>query len=74
MDNYFTSFCLLTYVGVNNIRVTGAFNKKKVTQMYYYKGQRAAKKERNHFEQRTSSKKAVKIFYLSFIYEYTKHA
>ena len=29
MDNYFTSFCLLTYVGVNNIRVTGAFNKKK---------------------------------------------
>ena len=30
MDNYFTSFCLLTYVGVNNIRVTGAFNKKKL--------------------------------------------
>ena len=42
--------------------------------MYYYKGQKAAKKERDHFEQRTSSKKAVKILYLPFIYEYAKHA
>ena len=42
--------------------------------MYYYKGQRAGKKERDHYEQRTSSKKAVKILYLAFIYEYTKHA
>ena len=23
MDNYFTSFCLLTHIGVNNIRVRG---------------------------------------------------
>ena len=26
MDNYFTSFCLLTYLGVNNIQATGVLN------------------------------------------------
>ena len=53
MDNYFTSFRPLTHLGVNNSRVTRA------AQMHYHWGQTAAKKERNHFEQRTSSKKAV---------------
>ena len=28
MDNYFTSFRLLTHVGVNNIREAGVLNKK----------------------------------------------
>ena len=30
MDKYFTSFCLLTHVGVNNIRARGALNKKRL--------------------------------------------
>ena len=30
MDNYFTSFSLLTHVGVNNIRETGVLNKKRL--------------------------------------------
>ena len=30
MDNYFRSFCLLTHVGFNDIRTTGALNKKRL--------------------------------------------
>ena len=30
MDNYFRSFCLLTYVGFNNIRATGMFSKNRL--------------------------------------------
>ena len=30
MDNYFTSFRLLTHLGVNNIRATGVLNKKRL--------------------------------------------
>ena len=28
MDNYFTTFCLLSHLGVNNIRATDVLNKK----------------------------------------------
>ena len=28
IDNYFTTFCLLSHLGVNNIRATGVLNKK----------------------------------------------
>ena len=30
MDNYLTSFCLLTHFGVNNIRATGVLNQNKL--------------------------------------------
>ena len=30
MDNYFTSFCLLTHLGVNNIRAREVFNKNRL--------------------------------------------
>ena len=30
MDNYFRSFCLLTYIGFNNIRATGMFSKNRL--------------------------------------------
>ena len=30
IDNYFTSFSLLTHRGVNNIRATGVLNKKRL--------------------------------------------
>ena len=59
MDNNFTSFSLFTLLGVNNIQATCVLNKKPVTQMRYHWGQAATKKERDHFEQHTSSKKAV---------------
>ena len=59
MDNYFTSFCLLTHVGVNNIRATGAVNKQRLRNCTNTGDKQLQKKERGHFEQRTSSKKAV---------------
>ena len=31
MDNYFTSFCLLIHLGVNNIRATGVLNKNRLS-------------------------------------------
>ena len=41
MDNYFTSFCLLTHLRVNNIRAIGVFNE---SRLRYHWGQTAAKK------------------------------
>ena len=34
MDNYFTSFCLLTHLGVNNIQATGVLNNALETNSY----------------------------------------
>ena len=60
MDNYFTSLRLLTHLGVNNIRVTRLLIKNRLRK-YAIIGvkQLQKEKERGHFEQRTSSKKAV---------------
>ena len=60
MDNYFTSLRLLTHLGVNNIRVTRLLIKNRLRK-YTIIGvkQLQKEKERGHFEQRTSSKKAV---------------
>ena len=55
MDNYFTSFRLLT----NNIRATRVFNKNRLRKPIWGQISAKKKKERGHFEQRTSSKKAV---------------
>ena len=59
MGNDFTSFCLLTYVGINNIRVTGVLNKNRLRKYTIIGDQQLQKKERGHFRQRFSSKKAV---------------
>ena len=58
MDNYFTSFRLLTRLGVNNIRATRVLNKNRLRKCNIT-GDSCKKKERGHFEQLTSSKKAV---------------
>ena len=59
MVNYFTSFRLLTHHGVNNIQATGVPNKNKLRKCTIIGGKQLQKKEHGHFEQRTSSKKAV---------------
>ena len=58
MDNYFTSFCQLTRFRVNNIRATGVLNKNRLRRCII-EDKHLQKKERGHFEQRTSSKKAM---------------
>ena len=67
MNNYFTSFCLLTHLEVylsvfnpnagNNIRVTDGINKNMLSKCTIIWGKQLEKQERYHFEQRTSSKK-----------------
>ena len=47
MDNYFTSFRLLTQLAVNNTRATGVLSKNRLHTCS------------NHFDKRTSSQKAV---------------
>ena len=59
MGSYFTSFCLLTYAGIKNIRVTDVLNKNRLRKYTIIGEQQLQKKERGHFEQRFSSKKAV---------------
>ena len=60
MDNYFTSFCLVTLLGVNNIRATRVLNKNRLRKCTIIGDKQLQKqKERGHFEQCTSSKKAV---------------
>ena len=51
MDNYFTSFSLLTNLGVNNIRTTGALNKNGLRKCTIIGDKQLKKKERGHFEQ-----------------------
>ena len=59
MDNYFTSFRLLTHLGVNNIRATRVLNKNRLRKCTIIGDKQMQKKERGHFEKRTSNKKAV---------------
>ena len=58
MDNYFTSFRLLTHLGVNNIRETGVLkNKKKKNRLLkctIIGDKQLQKKGRAHFEQRSA--------------------
>ena len=56
MDNYFTSFHLLTHLGVNKIRSTGVLNKNRLsncTSIGDKQLQKEIKMERDHFEQRS---------------------
>ena len=59
MDNYFTSFRLLTHFGVNNIRATRVLNENRLRKCTIIGEKQLQKKECGHFEQRTSSKKTV---------------
>ena len=59
MDNYFTPFHLLTHLGVNKIRATRVLNKNRLSKCTIIGYNQLQKEERGHFEQRTSSKKAV---------------
>ena len=59
MDNYFTFVCLLTHLGLNNIRATRVLNKNSLPKCTFTGDKQLQKKERGHFEHRTSSKKAV---------------
>ena len=55
MDNYFTSFCLLTHLGVNNTGATGVFRKNSLQK-------KQQKNERGNFEQWTSNKKSSELW------------
>ena len=55
----FRSFCLLTHLQVNIIRETGVLNKHRLRNCTVIGDKQFQKKERGHFEQRISSKKAV---------------
>ena len=57
MDNYFTFACLLTHLGLNNIRATRVLNKNSLRKRTFTGDKQLQKKERGHFEHRTSSKK-----------------
>ena len=59
MDNYFIYFRLLTRLEVNNMRATRVLNKNRLCKYTITGDKQLQKRERSHFEQRTSSKKAV---------------
>ena len=59
MNNYFTSFRLLTHIGVNNIRAARVLNKNRLRKCTINGEKHLQKKGTLHFEQFTSSKKAV---------------
>ena len=61
MDNYFTSFRLVTHLGVNNIRATSVLNKNRLRKCTIIGDKKLQKNERGDFDQCTSSKKAVKL-------------
>ena len=59
VGNCFTSFCLPTHLGVNNIRAARVLNKNRLRKCTIIGDKQLQRKERGHFEQRKSSKKAV---------------
>ena len=66
MDNYFTSFRLLTRLGVNKIRATGVLNKNKLRRCTIIGDKQLQKKRRWLLStaHRTPSKKAVQLVWL----------
>ena len=62
MDNYFTSFRLLTHLGVNIIQATRVLNKNRLRKCTIIGDKHLQKKERGYFEQIKSSKKAVQLW------------
>ena len=51
MDVYFTSFRLLTHLGINNIRVTGVLNKNRLRKYTIIRDKQMQKRERGYLEQ-----------------------
>ena len=49
MDNYFTSFCLLTHLGVNNIRATRVLSKNRLRRCTVIGDKQLQKKKRGYF-------------------------
>ena len=62
MNNSFTSFCLLTHLGVNNIWATGVFIKNRLRKCTSVGDKQPQKKECGQFEQSTSTKKVVQLW------------
>ena len=60
LGNYFTSFCLLTHLELNTI--SAKVWSTKIDYANEYCTKQLQKEERSHLEQRTSSKKAVKLW------------
>ena len=61
MDNYFTTFRLLTFLGVNKIRATCVLNKNRLGKYTITGDKQLQKKQSGHFKQSTASKKAVQL-------------
>ena len=59
MDNCFTFFRVPTHLGVNSIQATRVLNKNRLRICTIITDKQLQKKERGHFQQRTSGKKAV---------------
>ena len=59
MNYNFTSFPLLIHLGVNKILATGVLNKNRLHKCTIIGNKQLQKMESFHFEQCTSSKKAV---------------
>ena len=59
MNNFFTYFRLLTHLEINKIQATRVLNKNSLSKCTITAGKELQKKERDHFEQHTSNKKAV---------------
>ena len=59
MDNYFTSFRLLTHLGVNNIEATCALNINRLRKCTIIGDKQLQKNDSANFKKCTSSKKAV---------------
>ena len=62
MDYYFTCFRLLIHLGVNKILATGVLTKNRLHKCTIIGNKQQQKKENFHFEQCTSSKKAVYLW------------
>ena len=57
LENYFTSFCLLTHLGVNNFEATGVLNKNTLRKCIITWDKQSQKKECGCFEQLPLSQK-----------------
>ena len=54
-DNYFTSFGLLSHVGVSDIQPKGVLNKNRLRKCTITGQKQLQKKERSYFEQRNAN-------------------
>ena len=55
IDNYLTTFRLVTFLGVNNIRATGVLNKNRLLKCTFIGDKQLQIKELGYFEQRITT-------------------